>query len=65
MLAIGVDVATMLATGFIITGVACVIARALRMDESQALVCISSVLYTSLVYIIVYVIMAMVLDKLV
>lgn len=65
MFVLGIDVAVFIALGVLLTLVACVMARALRMDQWQGEICICSVFLASFVYTIVYIVMAVVLDKLV
>lgn len=65
MLVLGIDVAVLIALGVLLTLMACVMARALRMDQWQGEICICSVFLVSFVYTIAYIVMALVLDRLV
>lgn len=64
MLVLGIDVALLVMLGILLTLVACVMARALRMDQWQGEICVCSVFLTSFIYTIAYLAMVMVLDKL-
>lgn len=64
MLVIGIDVALFIMLGVLLTLVACVMARALRMDQWQGEICVCSVFLVSFIYTIAYLVMVMVLDKL-
>lgn len=64
MLVLGIDVALFIMLGVLLTLVACVMARALRMDQWQGEICVCSVFLCSFIYTIAYLAMVMVLDKL-
>jgi len=64
MLVLGIDVALFVMLGVLLTLIACVMARALRMDQWQGEICVCSVFLVSFIYTIAYLAMVMVLDKL-
>lgn len=65
MLVLGFDVAILMLLGAVLTIIALAVSCVLRMTQLQGDICVSSVFITSLAYVIAYIVMTMVLDRLV
>lgn len=65
MLVLGFDVAILMLLGAVLTMIALAVSCVLRMTQLQGDICVSSVVITSLVYVIAYIVMTMVLNQLV
>jgi xanthine/uracil permease len=65
MLVLGFDVAILMILGLVLTAIAAVMACLLRMSREQGDVLICSVFMTGFVYVVAYVVMTQVLDRLV